>query len=134
MRKRPSWDEYFLEIARAVSLRGDCHRRQVGAVLVRPDRRIAATGYNGVPPGDIGCLQRPCPRVGKALSGEPICPGYSDCRATHAEANALLYADADAARGATLYITDRPCEGCLKLIRAAGVRRVVSPTAEYVWS
>lgn len=65
------------------------------------------------------------------MAGGVICPGYSDCRATHAEANALLYADTDDTRGATLYITDEPCQGCLKLIRAAGVRRVKTPRSEH---
>lgn len=121
---RPGWDEYFLGIARAVSARGDCSRRKVGAVLVRPDRRIASTGYNGAAPGTPGCLELPCPRVTRAT----ICPGYSDCRAVHAEANALLYASKNDCEGATLYITDPPCDGCLKLIRGAGIARVVTPT------
>jgi dCMP deaminase len=56
-----------------------------------------------------------------------VCPGYSDCRAVHAEANALLYASKDDCTGATLYITDTPCNGCLKLIQGAGVRRIVTP-------
>ncbi|MEU4726502.1 deaminase [Nonomuraea dietziae] len=128
--ERPDWDSYYLGIAQAVSRRGDCSRRRVGAVVVRPDRRLAGGGYNGVPSGQPGCLQRPCERVGKALRGEAICPGYSDCRATHAEANALLDADRDDCRGATLYITDEPCVGCLKLIRGAGVRRIVTPELE----
>ncbi|MBN1892838.1 hypothetical protein JW906_00005, partial [bacterium] len=46
--KRPSWDSYFMEIARLVATRSTCLRRQVGAVFVR-DKRILATGYNGVP-------------------------------------------------------------------------------------
>jgi dCMP deaminase len=136
--ERPDWDTYFLAIASAVSRRGDCSRRRVGAVLVRPDRRIASTGYNGVPPNEPGCLQSPCERVGKALRGEAEalgpgvrgagpCPGYSDCRSIHAESNALLYASRDDCVGATLYITDDPCNGCLKLIRGAGIRRVVAP-------
>ncbi|WP_184889152.1 deoxycytidylate deaminase [Sphaerisporangium siamense] len=129
-RGRPGWDTYFLGITRAVSLRGDCSRRRVGAVLVRWDRRIASTGYNGVPPGALGCLEGPCERVSRALQGDVLCPGYSDCRSVHAEANALLYASKDDCAGSTLYITDEPCTSCLKLIRGAGVARIVTPNGE----
>lgn len=58
---RPSWDEYFLGIAKAVAVRADCTRRQVGAVIVR-DNRIVATGYNGGPSGGPSCLSGQCPR------------------------------------------------------------------------
>jgi dCMP deaminase len=62
MTGRPGWDEYFLGIARAVSARADCTRRQVGAVIVK-DRRIVSTGYNGAPAGEPGCLSAgACPR------------------------------------------------------------------------
>ena len=46
--RRPTWDEYFLQLARQAATRSTCLRRQVGAVLVR-DKRILATGYNGAP-------------------------------------------------------------------------------------
>lgn len=120
---RPNWDGYFLGIALAVSRRGDCSRRKVGAVLVSGDHRIVSTGYNGVPPGDAGCLESPCRRV----SADSPCPGYSDCRSVHAEANALLYANRADCEDSTLYITDAPCNNCLKLIKAARVWRVVWP-------
>nr|SUY83260.1 cytidine and deoxycytidylate deaminase [Clostridioides difficile] len=45
---RPSWDEYFMEIAEVVKKRSTCIRRQVGAVIVR-DKQILTTGYNGSP-------------------------------------------------------------------------------------
>src|SRR5690606_13137912 len=61
---RPSWDEYFLEIAEAVSARADCSRRKVGAVIVSSDRRIVGTGYNGAPAGQPGCRSEER-RVGK---------------------------------------------------------------------
>jgi deoxycytidylate deaminase len=59
---RPSWDEYFLEMANLVAKRSTCLRRRVGAVLVK-DKRILATGYNGAPRGlkhclDIGCIRQ----------------------------------------------------------------------------
>ena len=44
---RPTWDEYFLGIADLISKRSTCLRRRVGAVLVK-DKRILATGYNGL--------------------------------------------------------------------------------------
>ena len=58
---RPTWDEYFLEIARLTSKRSTCIRRQVGAVLVK-DNRIVTTGYNGAPAGlkhceEVGCIR-----------------------------------------------------------------------------
>lgn len=124
--KRPSFDEYFLGIADAVAVRGDCVSRQIGAVIVGKDRRIVSTGYNGVPPNSEGCLSSPCPRA----TAPSKCPGYSDCRSTHAEANALLYADYAKCVKATLYISDKPCEACLKLIKAARIKRVVWPNGE----
>ena len=51
---RPSWDEYFMVIARDVATRATCERRSVGAVAVL-DRRILTTGYNGAPRGLEHC-------------------------------------------------------------------------------
>ncbi|ALF01006.1 deoxycytidylate deaminase [Mycobacterium phage SoYo] len=123
---RPTWDEYFLEIAKTVAIRSDCERSRVGAVVVK-DRRVRATGYNGAPAGRPGCST--CPR---RTSG--AIPGVSDydsgvgrCVAVHAEANALLYCDREDLIGATLYITRAPCDGCRKLIDAAGIVNVIYP-------
>jgi dCMP deaminase len=123
--ERLGWDEYFLEVATAISLRGDCTRSKVGAVLVDDNHRIIATGYNGVPPGVAGCLSGACPR-GK-LSYEELPPGndYSNCIANHAEFNAILYASPEERSGTTLYITRRPCDGCKQLALAEHVTRVV---------
>jgi dCMP deaminase len=125
---RPSWDEYFLDIAMAVATRADCTRRKVGAVVVK-DRRIRATGYNGAPAGEPGCIS--CPRrVSTVAPGSSYDTGAGACVAVHAEANALLYCDREDLIGATLYLTTDPCEGCQKLIRATGVVRVVWPEGE----
>lgn len=126
---RPSWDEYFLGIADAVAARGDCSRRQVGAVVVDKDNRIVSTGFNGSYPGGPSCLAGECPR---ADSDAPPFSSYDTgpgaCIASHAEANALLYAGRNGTKGSVLYITCQPCDGCLKLIKASGVKKVVWPT------
>ena len=124
--RKPSWDDYYLGIAKAVSIRGDCVRRQHGAVVVR-DHKIISTGYNGTPPGD----DRSCGKTGQCPRNlDPTSKhgegSYDLCWATHAEANALLRADWSDLQGSTIYITGAPCPGCAKLIKSAGILRVVS--------
>lgn len=128
---RPSWDDYYLAIARAVATRADCTRRRVGALVVQGDR-IVSTGYNGAPPGRPGCLSAgACPRG--RLTAEQLAPGSSydtgpgACIAVHAEANALLRAAWADLHGATLYVTEQPCDGCARLIEGAPIGRVVFP-------
>lgn len=123
---RPDWDTYYLDIAKAVSKRGECSRRQVGAVIVR-EHTIVATGYNGYPPGDRSCLEGHCPRANsQAKPGS----GYanSGCGAIHAECNAIIRAGRERCLGATIYVTAKPCVLCAPLIKAAGITRVVTLT------
>ena len=131
---RPSFDSWALDGAQWSSLRAECTRRKVGAVLFSPDRRVIAQGYNGAAPGAPSCLEGACPRGLKTTTevapGSSYDTGPGSCIATHAEANALLWAGKEA-RGATLYITDDPCDGCWRLIRNAGVVRVVTPNGEH---
>ena len=120
-KRRPSWDRYGLIIAKAVSLRGDCTRRQVGAVLMDESHRIVATGYNGMAPGQPGCLTSgACPRGQLSLSEAPPGSGYNatNCTATHAEVNALTQLRPSVRRGETysLYTTYRPCAACTEYI------------------
>jgi dCMP deaminase len=123
MTQRPTWDEYFLDIARLVATRSTCLRRQVGAVLVK-DKRILATGYNGPPSGlphclDVGCLRE---RMG-IPSGER----HELCRGLHAEQNAILQAafHGISIKGATLYCTHHPCIICSKMLINAGISKIV---------
>lgn len=127
---RPTFDEYFLAIAKIVSIRADCRRAQHGCVIVK-DNRIVAAGYNGSEPGGKSCLEGECPRG--LLSAEELVhlsADYSNCIALHAEQNAIAFADHHDTVGATIYITGAPCDGCSKLIKAAGILRVVYPGAE----
>jgi dCMP deaminase len=123
MSNRPSWDEYFLEMARVIATRSTCLRRQVGAVLVR-GRRILATGYNGAPSGlphceEVGCLRE---QLGIA-SGER----QELCRGLHAEQNAIIQGAlyGVSLQGSILYCTTQPCITCAKMLINAGVERVV---------
>lgn len=123
---RPSWDDYFLAVARVIATRADCTRRQVGAVIVR-NNRIVATGYNGVPAGEPGCLTAgACPRGHSDVPpGSSYDTGPGACIGIHAEANALLYAARDKCEGAVLYCTDAPCDGCARLLAGADIERIV---------
>lgn len=122
---RPSWDDYYLEIAKAVSLRGDCVRAQHGAVVVKK-HKIVSTGYNGTPSGSTNSCGATgqCPRA-LDKDAQHSKGDYDLCWATHAEANALLRADWNDLQEATIYITGQPCPGCLKLIASAGIKKIV---------
>jgi len=112
---RPSWDEYFMELAQVVAKRSTCKRRSVGAVLVR-DKRILTTGYNGSPPGLVHCIDAEC----LMLDGHCV-------RAIHAEQNAIIQGALHGIdlRGATCYVTSSPCVHCSKMLIATGVVRIV---------
>ncbi len=120
---RPSWDEYFMGIARLVSTRSTCLRRQVGAVIVR-DRRILTTGYNGPPKGIAHCDVVGCLRE---QMGIPSGQRLDICRALHAEQNAIIQAALHgvSTEGAMIYVTHQPCFTCAKMIINAGIVRVV---------
>ena len=121
--RRPSWDEYFLGIARLVSKRSTCLRRKVGALIVK-ERRILATGYNGTPSGIRHCAEVGCLR---AKLNIPSGQRHELCRGLHAEQNVLLQAAlyGISLRDSTLYITNQPCIICAKMIINAGIKEVV---------
>ncbi len=130
MTTRISRDAYGLKLAEAAALRADCTRRQVGAVIVSPDGSVVSTGYNGRASGLPGCLtEGACPRGRMTYAEQPAGVGYAEtsCDAAHAEANAIIRAGRDRCVGATIYVTDLPCHGCLVLIAAAGIARTVTP-------
>ncbi len=120
---RPTWDAYFLEMARVIARRATCLRRRVGALLVQ-DKRILATGYNGAPSGLPHCEEVGCRRE---QLGVPSGQRYELCRALHAEQNAIIQAALHGVttRGAVLYCTTQPCVTCAKMLINAGIVRVV---------
>ena len=119
---RPSWDEYFMGLANQVAERTTCLRRGVGAIIVK-DRRILATGYNGVPTGLAHCSETGCLRQ---QLGVPSGQRHEICRGLHAEQNAIIQAarfgtDID---GATIYVNTQPCVVCAKMLINANRARL----------
>ncbi len=121
--KRPDWDEYFLKIAKLVSERSTCLRRNVGAIIVK-DKKILATGYNGAPAGITHCDEAGCIRAELDI---PSGQRHELCRGLHAEQNALLQAalHGNSVKDSILYATVQPCIICAKMIINAGIIEIV---------
>lgn len=124
-RKRPSWDEYFLDLIEAVAKRATCDRGRSACVITKANR-IIATGYVGSPPGlphcdDAGHLFRKVVDEDGQIRTHCV-------RTIHAEQNAICQAARHgvALDGATLYCTMEPCRVCAMLIIASGIKRVVA--------
>lgn len=101
-RERISKDQYYLNIAKAVSKRSTCLKRHYGAVIVNNDE-IVATGYNGSAREEENCcdIHEHCPRYNASHNQG----NYTDCPAVHAEQNALLSTSRSEIVNATLYLS-----------------------------
>ena len=124
---RISVDEYYLEIARAVSRRSSCLKRQYGAVIVA-NQEILSTGYNGSPRGETNCCDMGvCERLNEVHNSGK----YDLCKSVHAEQNAIISASRKDMIGGTLYLYGEECgkpvdaKPC-RMIKNAGIQRVVS--------
>lgn len=110
--KQKKYDIAYLKMAKEWAKLSYCHRRQVGALIVK-DKMIISDGYNGTPTGF-----------------ENVCEDEENKTkwyVLHAEANAIMKvaASTQSCEGATLYITLSPCRECSKLIFQSGIKRVV---------
>jgi dCMP deaminase len=117
-RLRPTWDQYFMELASLASQRSNCMKRRVGCVLIR-DKRVISTGYNGTPRGLKNCNEGGCElsmdgeipsqmlivEKGKRCNdGAGAGWGLDTCLCIHAEENALLEAGRERiGKGSVLY-------------------------------
>ena len=112
MDKQVQYDIAYLKMAKEWAKLSYCHRRQVGALIVK-DKMIISDGYNGTPTGF-----------------ENVCEDEENNTkwyVLHAEANAIMKvaASTQSCEYATLYITLSPCRECSKLIFQSGIKRVV---------
>ena len=123
MERRPSFDEYFMQIAKVVATRSTCTRRHVGAVIVK-DNHILSTGYNGPPKGAKHCEETGCIREELNI---PRGERHELCRGLHAEQNAIIQAAVFGVsiKGGTIYTTNFPCSVCAKMIVNAELKEVV---------
>jgi len=132
---RPSKDAYYFAIAKTVSIRSTCIRRQYGAVIVKDDE-VIATGYNGSPRGEVNCCD-----VGRCFridNNVPRGTNYETCKSIHAEQNAIISASRKDMFGGIMYIycfdvalgqpvTPEPCPICQRLIKNAGLEVKLCP-------
>lgn len=136
-KQRPNWDDYYLNIAKAISERATCMRRRYGAVIVDTNNAIVSSGYNGSPVGAVNCIDRGiCKREEMHI---PKGERYELCEAIHAEQNAIINCTKQRMIGATIYIygenvadgtiaSGEPCLLCARMIKNAGITRVVAST------
>ena len=117
---RPSWDETWMEVVRAMARRSTCTRRSVGCVIVDRFNNFLSEGFNGVEPGAPHCNEgHPCPAA-NAASGMNL----DGCKAIHAEINALVICRNPWAAH-SLYVSVSPCISCLKAVSRTKVKRIV---------
>jgi dCMP deaminase len=125
--KRPTLEQYFMEIATVVAKRSTCLRHKNGAVLVK-NNHILSTGYNGAPTGlphceeEGGCL--------RAINNIPSGERHELCRGAHAEANAIIQAAIHgiSTEKSIMYTTHHPCVMCTKLLINAKIGKVIYKT------
>lgn len=110
--KQRRYDQAYLKMALEWAQLSHCHRKKVGALMVK-DRMIISDGFNGTPTG----FENPCEDE----------ENYTKWYVLHAEANAITKVAGSSAnaQGSTLYITHSPCKECSKLVHQAGITRVV---------
>lgn len=121
---RPSWDEYFMEVANAISKRATCNRGRSGCVIAR-DRTLLVTGYVGSPAGFPHCDD--AGHQIKQVRHEDGSITEHCVRTVHAEQNAICQAArlGVSLQGATLYCRMTPCRVCAMLLINCGIVRVV---------
>jgi dCMP deaminase len=121
---RPTWDEYFMELAITVAKRATCDRGRSGCVITR-DKQILVTGYVGSPRGLPHCDE--VGHLMKKVEHEDGRVSQHCMRTVHAEQNAICQAArlGISLTGATLYCRMTPCRTCAMLIINCGIVRVV---------
>ncbi len=125
--ERPSWDDYFFNLAEVVASRASCFRAKVGSIIVK-DKEVISTGYNGAPSYQKNSLE-----MGFCYRNENNIKSGTElerCRAigSHAESNAVVLAakNGHATNNAIMYIHGHVqiCNMCKAIIANSGIKKV----------
>ena len=129
--------QYYLQMAKVASLRSTCLRRCYGCVIINNDE-VVATGYNGSPRGETNCSDT---GICERQCEEHNSGNYGNCKAVHAEQNAMLSASRAEMIGATMYLAGyeynesmvpesiedcEPCPICMRMIKNSGITKVIN--------
>jgi len=102
--------------------------------LVHSGNRHRGSGYNGSRPGGPSCLKGECPRgLSSVAPGSSYDTGAGTCIAIHAEQNLIMDTTPDERHAGTVYITDEPCDGCLRMLQGSGIIRIVWPDGNWLF-
>ncbi len=130
---RPSWDEYFMDVANSISKRATCDRGRSGCVIAK-DKEILVTGYVGSPRGFPHCDEEGHIFEDRWLTENQKDPNNKEelwtthcIRTIHAEQNAIYQAARKGISiiGSTMYCRMTPCRVCAMAIVQCGIKRVV---------
>ena len=110
-RRRPSFDEVYMNLAMALAQRSSCSRLQVGTVITSTDyRKVLAVGYNGNATG---------------FPNKCDCDEVGNCGCLHSEENAVINCDAPREFSKLVFVTHLPCIMCAKrLVNLGGVKKI----------
>lgn len=107
---RPSWHQYFLGLAKIISLRSHDSQTQHGCVITDQNHRILGVGYNGFPKGlDDSKLPKTRPDKYPWM--------------IHAERNALSNCVIRPDNGIA-YVTGQCCNNCVMSLWQEGITQV----------
>ena len=114
---------FFLDIADQFKNKSKCVSYQVAAIAVK-DGRIIFSGINGTAPGSTNCREV-FPTYDKNEHRE-IHHKWSLIHEIHAEQNLIAGAAKAGIKleGVDVFLTVQPCTDCMKLLIAAGIKRI----------
>lgn len=108
-----SWDDYYMALATAASLKSK-DSTKVGAILVDPEGAVILTAFNGPPKGVID-------------SPDKFVRPDKYMYASHAEVNLVAFAARRGIMtiGCSVYCTHLSCASCARTLIQAGIKELV---------